>query len=236
MTALLQVEELSVRYGANRAVRGVCVEVRPREVVALVGANGAGKSSLLNALLGLVPHAGGRIQLAGRRIDALSTRERIAAGLALSPEGRRVFPELTVEENLDLGDLGRDLALRREQRDGVYHRFPRLLERRTQLAGTMSGGEQQMLAIGRALMARPRVLMLDEPTLGLAPVIVREIAGFIRHIRSAGVSVLLAEQNAEMALGAADRAYVLQNGEVVMHGGAREMAAHPDVRSAYLGL
>ena len=236
MSALLQVDSLSVRYGPTRALQGASIEVGQREVVALVGANGAGKSSMLNALLGLVPHAGDSVQLAGRRIECLSTRDRIAAGLALSPEGRRVFPDLSVEDNLDLGDLGRDLAARREQRESVYRWFPRLLERRGQLAGTMSGGEQQMLAIGRALMARPRVLMLDEPTLGLAPVIVREIANFIRHVRSAGVSVLIAEQNAEMALGAADRAYVLQNGEVVMSGGAREMAAHPDVRAAYLGL
>jgi len=223
MTALLQVESLSVRYGPTRALQAASIEVGQREVVALVGANGAGKSSMLNALLGLVPQAGGSVLLAGRRIEGLSTRDRIAAGLALSPEGRRVFPDLSVEDNLDLGDLGRDLAARREQRESVYRWFPRLLERRGQLAGTMSGG-------------RPRVLMLDEPTLGLAPVIVREIANFIRHVRSAGVSVLIAEQNAEMALGAADRAYVLQNGEVVMSGGAREMAAHPDVRAAYLGL
>ncbi|MEJ8812972.1 ABC transporter ATP-binding protein [Variovorax ureilyticus] len=233
---LLQVENLDVRYGETRALVDVSVALGAREVVALVGANGAGKSSLLNALLGLVPQAGGAIALAGKRIETLPTRERIASGLALSPEGRRVFPDLSVEENLDLGDLGGDPAARRERRETVNSWFPRLRERRQQLAGTLSGGEQQMLAIGRALMARPRVLMLDEPTLGLAPLIVQEIAAFIRHIRSTGVSVLLAEQNAEMALSVADRAYVLQNGEVVMHGGARELAAHPDVRAAYLGL
>ena len=233
---LLQVERLDVRYGATRALNGLSLEVRPREVVALVGANGAGKSSLLNALLGVVPHAAGHIRIEGRAVEALPTRQRIAAGLALSPEGRRVFPELTVEDNLDLGDLGSDGARRTEQRELVYRWFPRLQERRRQLAGTMSGGEQQMVAIGRALMARPRVLMLDEPTLGLAPLIVQEIANFVRHARAAGMSVLLAEQNAEMALGAADRAYVLQNGEVVMAGPASQLAAHPDVRAAYLGV
>ena len=233
---LLQVESLDVRYGETRALVDVSVTLGAREVVALVGANGAGKSSLLNALLGLVPQAGGAIAVAGKRIETLPTRERIATGLALSPEGRRVFPDLSVEDNLDLGDLGRDPAARRERRETVNRWFPRLRERRQQLAGTLSGGEQQMLAIGRALMAQPRVLMLDEPTLGLAPLIVQEIAAFIRHIRSTGVSVLLAEQNAEMALSVADRAYVLQNGEVVMHGGARELTAHPDVRAAYLGL
>ncbi|WP_076999826.1 ABC transporter ATP-binding protein [Variovorax sp. KK3] len=237
MTApLLQVDGLVVRYGETRALADVSLALGAREVVALVGANGAGKSSLLNALLGLVPQSGGSIALGGKRIEALPTRERIAAGLALSPEGRRVFPDLSVEENLDLGDLGRDPVARRDRRESVNRWFPRLRERRLQLAGTLSGGEQQMLAIGRALMAQPRVLMLDEPTLGLAPLIVQEIAAFIRHIRSTGVSVLLAEQNAEMALAVADRAYVLQNGEVVMSGSARELAAHPDVRAAYLGL
>ncbi|MDQ7971068.1 MAG: ABC transporter ATP-binding protein [Rhodocyclaceae bacterium] len=237
MTApLLQVEELGVRYGETRALIDVDLTLGAREVVALVGANGAGKSSLLNALLGLVPHAGGAVALSGKRIETLPTRQRIAAGLALSPEGRRVFPDLSVEENLDLGDLGRDPGARRERRESVCRWFPRLRERRLQMAGTLSGGEQQMLAIGRALMAQPRVLMLDEPTLGLAPLIVQEIAAFIRHVRSTGISVLLAEQNAEMALAVADRAYVLQNGEAVMHGSARELAAHPDVRAAYLGL
>ncbi|KWT85404.1 MULTISPECIES: ABC transporter ATP-binding protein [unclassified Variovorax] len=237
MTApLLHVDALAVRYGETRALEGVSLALGAREIVALIGANGAGKSSLLNTLLGLVTQAAGAITLGGKRIETLPTRERIAAGLALSPEGRRVFPELSVEENLDLGDLGRDIAQRRERRENVNRWFPRLRERRQQLAGTLSGGEQQMLAIGRALMAQPRVLMLDEPTLGLAPLVVQEIAAFIRHIRSTGVSVLLAEQNAEMALAVADRACVLQNGEVVMGGSASELAAHPDVRAAYLGL
>jgi branched-chain amino acid transport system ATP-binding protein len=232
----LRLEGLAVRYGETVALRGVSIEVDRGEVVALIGANGAGKSSLLNAALGLVPLAAGRVRVGATQVEALPTRARIAAGLALSPEGRRVFPELSVEENLDLGDLGRDLARRRARRDAVCRRFPRLLERRLQRAGTLSGGEQQMLAIGRALMADPSVLLLDEPTLGLAPRVVLEIARFVREIRAAGVSVLLAEQNAEMALGVADRAYVLQNGEVVMSGAAAELAAHPEVRSAYLGL
>ncbi len=236
MTPALQLDGIDLRYGETVALRGVSLEIGSREVVALIGANGAGKSSLLNTLLGLVPHSAGSIRIDGKRIEGLPTRARIAAGLALSPEGRWVFPDLSVEENLDLGDVGRDMDARRTQRESVYQWFPRLLERRAQLAGTMSGGEQQMLAIGRALMARPKVLLLDEPTLGLAPRVVQEIAGFVRDIRAAGVSVVLAEQNAEMALDAADRAYVLQNGEVVMSGPAGELAARAEVRSAYLGL
>jgi branched-chain amino acid transport system ATP-binding protein len=234
--AALLVNGLAVRYGETTALRGVSIAVARGEVIALIGANGAGKSSLLNALLGLVPAAAGRIRCGATSLDGLATRARIAAGLALSPEGRRVFPDLTVEENLDLGDLGRDLAQRRARRDAVCKRFPRLLERRLQRAGTLSGGEQQMLAIGRALMADPSVLLLDEPTLGLAPRVVLEIAQFVREIRATGVAVVLAEQNAEMALGVADRACVLQNGEVVMSGPAAELAARPEVRSAYLGL
>jgi branched-chain amino acid transport system ATP-binding protein len=234
--ATLKVESLAVRYGETTALRGVSIAVARGEVIALIGANGAGKSSLLNALMGLVPAAGGRLRCGTTVLDGLPTRARIAAGLALSPEGRRVFPDLSVEENLDLGDLGRDLAQRQARRAAVCKRFPRLLERRLQRAGTLSGGEQQMLAIGRALMADPSVLLLDEPTLGLAPRIVGEIAQFVREIRAAGVAVVLAEQNAEMALGVADRAYVLQNGEIVMDGPAAELAARPEVRSAYLGL
>ena len=236
MSAGLQVSGLTVRYGQTVALQGVSLAIAPREVVALIGANGAGKSSLLNALMGLVPAAAGSLHFDGQALQALPTRRRIAAGLALSPEGRRVFPELTVEENLDLGDLGRDLAARQARREGVYRWFPRLLERRTQAAGTLSGGEQQMLAIGRALMADPKLLLLDEPTLGLAPLVVREIAHFVRHVREAGVAVVLAEQNAEMALGVADRGLVLQNGEIVMQGPAAELAASAEVRSAYLGL
>ncbi len=229
---------MALHYGKTQALRNVSIDVGHggAEVVALVGANGAGKSSLLNTLLGLVPHSAGALRLGGRSLDALSTRERIRAGIALSPEGRRVFPDLSVEDNLDLGDLAHDPEARRVRRDGIYGIFPRLAERRAQRAGTMSGGEQQMLAIGRALMAAPRLLMLDEPTLGLAPVVVHEIIGFVRRMRGEGVSVLLAEQNAEVALAVADRAYVLQNGEVVMSGSAAQIAANPEVRAAYLGL
>ncbi|MGI4814655.1 MAG: ABC transporter ATP-binding protein [Janthinobacterium lividum] len=232
----LKIAQLCVRYGETLALRDVSIEVGQGEVVALIGSNGAGKSSMLNTTLGLLRHSSGEIRFGTQRLDALTPRERIAAGLSLSPEGRRVFGELTVDENLDLGDLGRDLARRQQRRHGIYELFPRLLERRAQKAGTMSGGEQQMLAIGRAMMAAPKVLMLDEPTLGLAPIIVQEIVTFIRRIRADGISVLLAEQNAEMALSVADRAYVLQNGARVMAGSARELSAHPDVRSAYLGI
>jgi len=236
MTAGLRAEALELRYGETVALREVSLAVGRAEVVALIGANGAGKSSLLNALMGLVPLVGGRISFDGQRLEAVPTRVRIAAGLALSPEGRRVFPDLTVEDNLDLGDLGRDLVARRRRRNEVYARFSRLAERRLQAAGTLSGGEQQMLAIGRALMAAPRLLLLDEPTLGLAPLVVQEIARFVRSVREQGVGVVLAEQNAELALAVADRAVVLQNGEVVMSGPAAELARSPEVRSAYLGL
>lgn len=232
----LQIDKLDLHYGETIALRSVSIEVGRQEVVALIGANGAGKSSILNTLLGLVPHSGGSIRFDGRALDGLGTRERIAAGLALSPEGRRVFPDLTVEENLDLGDLGREPRARRLRRDVVYDLFPRLVERRAQAAGTMSGGEQQMIAIGRALMADPKVLLLDEPTLGLAPLVVQAIVALVRRIRAAGVSVVLAEQNAEIALGLADRAYVLQNGEVVISGAAIDVALNPEVRTAYLGL
>lgn len=236
MTApLLQVEELGVRYGETRALIDVNLTLGAREVVALVGANGAGKSSLLNALLGLVPHAGGAVALSGKRIETLPTRQRIAAGLALSPEGRRVFPDLSVEENLDLGDLGRDPAARRERRESVCRWFPRLRERRLQMAGTLSGGEQQMLAIGRALMAQPRVLMLDEPTLGLAPLIIAQIFEIIQTIRAAGVTVFLVEQNANRALQIADRGYVLETGKVVLEDTGANLLTNDAVRRAYLG-
>ncbi len=232
---LIATEHFCVSYGRTTVVHDLSLRIAAGEIYAIVGSNGAGKSSLLNGLLGLVSHSG-EIRFEGKPIDSLPTRGRIQAGLSLSPEGRHVFPELTVEENLDLGDIGGDLHRREVRRESLYELFPRLRERCAQRAGTMSGGEQQMLAIGRAMMAEPKLLMLDEPTLGLAPIVVHEISRFIRAIADSGVSVVLAEQNAEMALGVAHRACVLQNGHLHMEGAASDLALDPHVRSAFLGL
>jgi branched-chain amino acid transport system ATP-binding protein len=232
----LSVEKLTVAYGAVPALRDASLAVAPGEVVALIGANGAGKSSLLKALMGLVPHRAERLMLDGTDLFARNTRQRIAAGFALSPEGRHVFPDLTVQENLDLGFLGRNRAEAATHAAGMFGLFPHLAERRSQPAGTLSGGEQQMLAIARAMMAAPKLLMLDEPTLGLAPIVVRQIGRFIGEIRSRGTSVIVAEQNAEMALAVADRAYVLENGAIVLSGKAADLARDPAVQKAFLGL
>ena len=232
----LAVENLTVSYGAVAALREASFTVGTGDVVALIGANGAGKSSLLKALMGLVPHRAASMMLDQADLRGRSTRQRIEAGFALSPEGRHVFPELSVRENLDLGYVGRRSAEAAARVEQMFGLFPRLAERRRQQAGTMSGGEQQMLAIARAMMAGPRLLMLDEPTLGLAPIVVRQIGSFIEEISAQGVSVLVAEQNAEMALAVADRAYVLENGEIVLAGAASDLAKDPAVMKAFLGL
>lgn len=232
----LTVQALSVSYGTVPALHEASFTIGPGEVVALIGANGAGKSSMLKALMALVPHRADKLALSDADLRTRTTRERIARGFALSPEGRHVFPDLTVQENLDLGHLGRDAAEATRRADAMFDLFPRLAERRRQHAGTLSGGEQQMLAIARAMMAGPRFLMLDEPTLGLAPIVVQQIGQFIGKVRTQGVSVLIAEQNAEMALGAADRAYVLENGSIVLSGTAADLLRDPAVKKAFLGL
>ena len=232
----LSITGLTVSYGAVSALRDAAMNVGKGEVVALVGANGAGKSSLLKALMGLVPHRAETLTLQGQDLRQMNTRARIDAGFALSPEGRHVFPEMSVQENLDLGYLGADAAEKTGRAERMFALFPRLAERRFQAAGTMSGGEQQMLAIARAMMAGPKILMLDEPTLGLAPIVVQQISRFIAEIRSQGISVIVAEQNAEMALGVSDRAYVLENGEIVLAGSAAELARDPAVQKAFLGI
>jgi len=232
----LIVSRLQVSYGAVAALPGASIEVGAGECVALIGANGAGKSSLLKALMGLIPHKAEALSIGGADLLKASTRQRIDAGFALSPEGRHVFPELTVAENLELGFIGTDKAEADGRAERMFGLFPRLAERRHQAAGTMSGGEQQMLAIARAMMSGPKLLMLDEPTLGLAPIVVQQIGRFIGEIRSQGIAVIIAEQNAEMALAAADRAYVLENGEVVLSGAARELARDPAVQKAFLGI
>ena len=234
---MLEVTDLEVRYGNVAAVKGVSLRVGEGEVVAVIGPNGAGKTSTLRAISGLVQSAGGRILLDGRDISRWKAHRVVALGLAHAPEGRRLFPRMTVLENLKMGAYRRRSAVEiRRTLEAVERRFPVLGERRGQLAGTLSGGEQQMLAIGRALMAEPRLLLLDEPSFGLAPMVVREIAQIVRSInQEQGVSVLLVEQNARMALGLASRAYVMETGQVALDGPTRELAESPHVKAAYLG-
>jgi len=233
---LLEVSQLEVAYGGIRAVQGIDLNVAKGELVCLIGANGAGKTTMLRALCGMKSPASGEIRFDGRRIDALPVHEHMRLGIAHVPEGRGIFGRLTVLENLQLG------AYLRKDRDGikhdlghVYELFPRLAERHQQSAGTLSGGEQQMLAIGRALMGRPRLLLLDEPSMGLAPILVQKIFEIIRRISEEGVTLLLVEQNARLALEVSDRAYVLESGRVVLTGPAAELADNPQVRAAYLG-
>jgi len=233
--SLLEIRGLEVRYGGIRAVRGIDFEVDGGELVCLIGANGAGKSSTLRAISGLMRTAPGTVRFGGRDISGEPAFARARSGLVMVPEGRGVFPQLTVEENLAMGAYSRtdgDIAADRRR---VFELFPRLEERRRQSAGTLSGGEQQMLAIGRALMSRPKLLMLDEPSMGLAPIAVRRIFEVIRDIGRAGVTVLLVEQNARLALELAGRAYVMESGAITLAGPARELLHDPKVRTAYLG-
>ncbi len=233
---MLQLRKLSVAYGLVQAVHEVDLDVGPGEVIALVGANGAGKSSILKCIAGVAPRAGGEISLGGVRIDTMAAHKRTVAGIALSPEGRHVFPEMTVLENLELGAGNAAQATVSERREQMYALFPRLRERATQAAGTLSGGEQQMVAIARALMSGPRVLMLDEPTLGLAPIMVTLIADAVQSLSRQGLAILLSEQNVEMALRVSDRAYVIEQGRLVRQGRSSELAGDPAIQSAYLGL
>ncbi len=234
---MLVVRHLVVHYGTAEALRGMSFSVAAGETVALVGANGAGKTTTLRAIMGLVRPSGGSVVLDGREVTGSSPAAMVRRGLALSPEGREVFPELTVEENLRLGALVLQLSRAEEGRrlDEVYHRFPRLLERRTQAAGTLSGGEQQMLAMGRALMARPRLLLLDEPSLGLAPKITDEIFAIIRGLARSGTAILIVEQNAARALTASSRAYLVAGGRIVHEGESRQLLLDPVLRRAFLG-
>jgi branched-chain amino acid transport system ATP-binding protein len=237
MADLLAVEELVVRYGPITAVRGVSLRVQQGEIVALLGANGAGKSSLLNAVAGLVPTSGGRVLFKGDPVTRLPPERIVARGLGLTPEGRRVFPRLSVEVNLRLGGaMQRDREKLRAARDRVLELFPVLLERLSQDAGTLSGGEQQMLAIGRSLMAEPTLLMLDAPSLGLAPLVVDRIFALMGRLRDEGTTLLLVEQNVDRALRIADRAYVLKSGEIEAEGPADELRRSADIERAYLGI
>ena len=233
---MLEIQGLRAAYGPVEALRGVDLEVRAGELVCLLGANGAGKSSTLRAISGLVRPTGGRIALDGRPITGLEPAAILAAGIAHCPEGRRVFPYLTVEENLAMGAyVRRDREGIAADLEGVCAHFPILGERRRQAAGTLSGGEQQMLAIGRALMARPRLILFDEPSLGLAPTVVETTFGIIADIRRQGTTVLMVEQNAYLALQMADRGYVMETGRIVLAGAARELLTNDHVRRAYLG-
>jgi branched-chain amino acid transport system ATP-binding protein len=232
----LLVESLDVYYGAVHALKGVSVRAEAGEIVTLIGANGAGKTTLLRTISGLVPAKSGRVVFEGKDITRTPAHEIVALGLSQAPEGRMVFANLSVEDNLEMGAYHRkDRAGIRTDRDAMYQLFPRLLERRKQLSGTLSGGEQQMLAIARALMSKPRVLLLDEPSLGIAPLLVRDIFKNIAEINRRGVTVLLVEQNAHMALGVAKRGYVLETGRVVLEDEAAKLAANPEVQAAYLG-
>lgn len=235
---MLKVEGLHVSYGGVQAVQDVSLEVRPGEITALLGANGAGKSSTLMAIIGAVKPRSGRVIFEGRDITGTPPEKLVAQGIAMIPEGARVFARQTVEQNLRLGAYTvRDDSVSRRRLDHVYRLFPRLQERREQLAGTMSGGERQMLAIGRALMSGPRLLLIDEPSLGLSPLLVEQVFDALIELnRESAVTVLLVEQNMAQALEAAARAYVMQTGRIALHGDAAELAASDEVRKAYLGM
>ena len=231
---LLQVEDIEVRYGAIRALKGVSFEVNEGEVVALLGANGAGKTTTQKTVSGMLRPASGEILFDGERIDGIPAHHLISMGICHVPEGRRVFPRMTVHENLEMGAF-RFKRPDQQVLEHVLELFPRLRERIKQPAGTLSGGEQQMLAIGRALMGKPRLLLLDEPSMGLAPLIVKQIFDIVREINSSGVTVLIVEQNAAQALALANRGYVLETGEIVLTGTGRDLLADDRVRAAYLG-
>ncbi|MFO7193253.1 ABC transporter ATP-binding protein [Thermocrispum sp.] len=234
---LLELDSVSVHYGRIRAVHNLSLTVEEGEVVALIGANGAGKTTTMRAISGIRPVSSGRILFDGQDITRMKGEKRVELGIAQSPEGRRIFPGMTVLENLDMGAYSRkDKAGIAEDMERVFELFPRLAERKDQYGGTMSGGEQQMLAIGRALMARPKLLLLDEPSMGLAPQYIQQIFRIITEINQQGTTVLLVEQNAQQALARAHRAYVLETGSIVKSGTGKELLADPAVKEAYLGV
>ena len=236
MTAMLEIGDLHVSYGQVDAVRGVTLDLQPRQIVSVIGPNGAGKTTLLAAAMGLLPSKG-VLRFEGEDLHGLDVEARVERGLCLVPEKRELFGELSVLDNLQLGAYSKRLrsAALKQRLDSVYARFPRLAERRAQRADTLSGGERQMLAVGRALMAAPRLLMLDEPSLGLAPLIVRDILAIVRALRDDGVSILLVEQNARAALETSDLGYVLETGEIALSGASDQLASDPRVQATYLG-
>ncbi len=233
---MLTVEDINVYYGAIHAIKGISLDVPDGEIVALIGSNGAGKSTTLRTISGLMKPKTGKILYEGNDIVGVPAHKIVGMGLCQVPEGRHVFANMTVMENLELGAyLRKDKAGIAKDMDDVFKKFPRLLERKDQLSGTLSGGEQQMLAMGRALMSRPKLLLLDEPSMGLAPLLVKEIFNIIKEINESGTTVLLVEQNANMALSIADKAYVLETGRITLSGTAKELASSEAVRKAYLG-
>lgn len=233
---MLTIDNINVYYGAIHALKGISVEVKQGEIVTLIGANGAGKSTTLRTISGLLRPKSGTITFEGKNLATVQVQDIVKLGLSQVPEGRRVFAHMTVLENLELGAYTRsDKAGIAKDMEMVYERFPRLLERVDQLAGTLSGGEQQMLAMGRALMSRPRLLLLDEPSMGLAPLLVKEIFSIIKDINQTGTTILLVEQNANMALSIAHKAYVLETGRITLSGSAAELAQSEEIRKAYLG-
>ena len=232
---LLKVNDIHVYYGAIHSIKDISREVNEGEIVTLIGANGAGKSTTLNTIAGLLKPRQGTIAFAGMPVDGTSANKMVYKGLSLCPEGRRIFQHLTVKENLEMGAFSRPKEELVASMDRVYGFFPRLKEREKQIAGTLSGGEQQMLAMGRALMSKPRLMMLDEPSMGLAPILVEQIFDIIRGMNEAGTTILLVEQNAQMALSVANRAYVMETGRITMEGDADELMHDDNVRKAYLG-
>ena len=233
---MLTVENINVYYGAIHALKGISVEVKEGEIVTLIGANGAGKSTILRTISGLLRTKTGNVLFEGNSVAAMAPEEIVKKGISQVPEGRRIFANMSVEENLELGAYIRsDKPGIRKDIDKVFERFPRLGERRKQIAGTLSGGEQQMLAIGRGLMSQPRLLLLDEPSMGLAPLLVKEIFSIIKEINASGTTILLVEQNANMALSIAHQAYVLETGRITLSGSAKELMESEEVRKAYLG-
>jgi len=233
---VLKVEAINVYYGAIHALKGISIEVNQGEIVTLIGANGAGKSSILKSISGLLTPKSGSIFFEGKNITGAPAQSIVKMGISQVPEGRRIFANMSVQENLELGAfLETDKTAVKQRMDNVFQRFPRLAERKNQSSGTLSGGEQQMLAMGRALMSKPRLLLLDEPSMGLAPILVQEIFNIIKEINEAGTTVLVVEQNAHQALSIAHQAYVLETGKIVLSGTAAEVAASEEVKKAYLG-
>ena len=232
---MLEINQLHVFYGAIHALKGISFEVNEHEIVTLVGANGAGKSTTLNTVVGLLRPRSGQILFEGKNINNVPANKMVSLGMALCPEGRRIFQQMTVRENLEMGGYTRNPAEIASSIEDVFKRFPRLKEREKQIAGTLSGGEQQMLAMARALMSHPKLMMLDEPSMGLAPILVEQIFDIIRELHEAGTTILLVEQNAQMALSVADRAYVLETGKISLSGPAEDLLRDDSVRKAYLG-
>ena len=235
MTEILKADNLNVYYGAIHAIKGISFTVNEGEIVTLIGANGAGKSTTLQTVSGLMHSRTGSIEFCGENISSLPAHRVVEKGLAQVPEGRRIFLQMSVQENLEMGAYTQPGKNIDEDLEKVYQLFPRMQERRRQIAGTLSGGEQQMLAMGRALMSRPKLLMLDEPSMGLAPILVEQVFEIIRQMHAAGTTILLVEQNAQMALSVADRAYVLETGKITLSGTGKELASSEAVKKAYLG-